>query len=516
MKKHSLAMFFLLILALSLMSVVSASDDMASVEDATLSLSQAGEQIEVFDEECLDEPDDSQSEEIIVSSCSDGEIADYCGPIRASSYDDDFDSLDVFYRFDDAVIEQNDFCPCLGCEADLNQDSFKINNQNMENDLCEIDDSSSCGYKMDNLLTLSYCDSIVNGEYLTIAFDNNDLTAPLCYGNTSPEIIVDCLDSLESLTSSIDGIVEDTELALIQDIVSTGFESGQVMIQASNNYPQNDLDLPLVNALGVSRDFDDDAFICNSINASGKKASFAVGVVNRSSGGLNLESESNQKQPASSQMEQIGIDAVRNALTYFKSQGIDVSKDYSYLYVITSAGYVKLNGQSTDKVLEGILEELGSKFNRNHLMSVDGLSKKDLVIYFIYTNAKHTDYTSYALKYVDSKLHVSSEAKRIGDAMAYSMGIYHRASHESHQSASVSYRPVEAVNSSVNNTNVSANKTHSKSNSSAKNATVSSKDDNISKEFKEDPHRGSPLNILYTLASIVIVTVIFGVGYRKR
>lgn len=433
MKKHSLAMFFLLILALSLMSVVSASDDMTLVEDATLSLSQAGEQIEVFDEECLDEPDDSQSEEVIVSSCSDGEIVEDCGPIRASSYDDDFDSLDIFYLFDDAVVEQNDFCLCLDCEADLNPDSFKINNQNMGNDLCEIDDSS-CGYKMDNLLTLSYCDSIVNGEYLTIAFDNNDLTAPLCYGNTSPEIIVDCLDSLESLTSSIDGIVEDTELALIQDIVSTGFESGQVMIQASNNYPQYDLDLPLVNALGVSRDFDDDAFICNSINASGKKASFAVGVVNRSNCGLNLESESNQKQSASSQMEQIGIDAVRNALTYFKSQGIDVSKDYSYLYVITSAGYVKLNGQSTAKVFEGILEGLWSKFNKNHLMSVDDLSKKDLVIYFIYDNAEHTDYTSYALKYADSKLHLSSEAKRIGDEMAYRMGIYHNPSHESHES----------------------------------------------------------------------------------
>ncbi|WP_405295255.1 hypothetical protein [Methanobrevibacter sp.] len=489
------------------MSVVSASDDCALVEETALSINQVDEQIAVADEECLEELSVSESEDIIVSSCSGGEIVEDYDSISVSGYgNNDQDSFGVYSSHED--------CLCLESGIDLNTDSFKINNLNIERDLCEIDDSS-CGYNKDNLLTLSVCDSIVNDESLTIAFDNNDLTAPLCYGNTSPEIIVDCLDSLESLTSSVDSIVEDTRLASIQDIVSAGLESEHVMIQASNNYPQNDLDLPLVNALGVSRDFDDDAFICKSTNASGKKASFAVGVVNKSNGGLDLESESNQEQLASSQMEQIGIDAVSKALRYFKSQGIDVSKDYSYLYVMTSAGYVELDGQSTDGVLKGILKALGPKFSKKHLISTDDLSKKDLVIYFIYTNTEHTDYNSYALEYDDSQLSVSKDAKRVGDDLAWDMGICHSAGHRTHEPPVVPQRHLEITNSSMNNTNVSK-KNQSKDNSSVIKARMVSKDVNASKEFNEDPHRGSPLNILYTLIAIVMVTVIFGVGYRKR
>lgn len=71
------------------------------------------------------------------------------------------------------------------------------------------------------------------------------------------------------------------------------------------------------------------------------------------------------------QLKQIGVDAANLAKQIFKDQlGIDLEKDDADLAVLTSAGYVYLNGQSTEATWDGIFEVLGSRLSRSTLLPI--------------------------------------------------------------------------------------------------------------------------------------------------
>ncbi len=100
------------------------------------------------------------------------------------------------------------------------------------------------------------------------------------------------------------------------------------------------------------------------------------------------------------QLKEIGSDASKMALNYFKSQGIDVPKDYPTMYVLTSASYVRINGTSTEMVLDGITDVLGSRLSKKTLLPVHTALWKDLVFDFFWVNSTNNkDTLSYSLKY---------------------------------------------------------------------------------------------------------------------
>lgn len=100
------------------------------------------------------------------------------------------------------------------------------------------------------------------------------------------------------------------------------------------------------------------------------------------------------------QLKQIGIDASNMAISYFKSIGINVEKDYSNLFVLTSAGYVRVNGTSSEMVYDGIKEVLGSTLSRKTLLPVHTALWKDLLFDFFWVDANNNKNTaSYSLKY---------------------------------------------------------------------------------------------------------------------
>ena len=127
---------------------------------------------------------------------------------------------------------------------------------------------------------------------------------------------------------------------------------------------------------------------------------------------LNLKLENSKRETRPSQhltkltekqLKQIGIDASNMAIKYFNSIGINIEKDYSRLYVLTSAGYVRINNTSTFMVFDGITQVLGSTLSRKTLLPVHTSLWKDLVFDFFWvdsTNNKNT--ASFSLKYNSS------------------------------------------------------------------------------------------------------------------
>lgn len=100
------------------------------------------------------------------------------------------------------------------------------------------------------------------------------------------------------------------------------------------------------------------------------------------------------------QLKEIGSDASKKALDYFKAQGVTVPKDYPNLFVLTSAGYVRINGTSTEMVFEGINDVLGSRLSKKTLLPVHTALWKDLVFDFFWVNnTNNKDTLSYSLKY---------------------------------------------------------------------------------------------------------------------
>ncbi len=520
MKKHNLIMVFLLILSLSLVGVVSASDNV-TVCDNALPLESCGEnQMEIaVDCEISDVSLDNDDSDIIISS-DDGscdESEDICTRQLDSNYELGYE---ITKDFTDA------------CDIDLNGEVLvisnagisDINNQTTESVLNGIIDASNgyITYEDGNVISLSStADSVYvaffvkNNESFTIALYKNNAN-PLYYGNVGPRISVGHLEKLKlsdvetaSILSVIDGWTnEDSNLLSYKTDTSNGFLGGKDKLQAVKNYP-HEFDLPLVDVLGISRDFDDDAFILEKSNSSDEMASFDVSMVGKS-----------MEEFSSLNLYQIGVDASNDAISYLKSHGVDIPNDYPYLYVLTSAGHVKVDGFKTDKVLDGILDALGPKFNEKHLISVVDPSWKDLVFYFIVV--KNTKYTSYALKYDSDtgKLCESDKAKEHGDNVAKNRGLI-STNHKYYGSSKISHRIVSSVSArdlNQSSINITDKKIPADNKTAEDNVTNISQNNNKSDKIVDVPAKSNanPFNILYTLASILIVCVIFGRNYRKR
>ena len=211
-------------------------------------------------------------------------------------------------------------------------------------------------------------------------------------------------------------------------------------------------------------------------------------------------------------IRQIGINASRKAIEYFKSQGIDVNKDYKNFYVLTSAGHATIDGMSTDDAIDGIIDVFGPKIEGN-LLSIDTPLWEDLVFYFLWVSSSNSDViSSYALEYVSStdQLVESKECRKQGDYMAYLLGLYGK---KPTPKPHVDPQPHKIYPGYVacGDVAVEGNQTN-KTNSTNKSAVV-----NKPKEVKKPlASNGSPYNILYNLAAICMIFAVFGASYSKR
>lgn len=71
------------------------------------------------------------------------------------------------------------------------------------------------------------------------------------------------------------------------------------------------------------------------------------------------------------QLKKIGTDAANLAKQIFKNElGITLEKDDPNLAVLTSAGYVYLNGQTTEATWDGIYDVLGSRLSRSTILPI--------------------------------------------------------------------------------------------------------------------------------------------------
>ncbi|WP_226890891.1 FmdE family protein [Methanothermobacter thermautotrophicus] len=69
-------------------------------------------------------------------------------------------------------------------------------------------------------------------------------------------------------------------------------------------------------------------------------------------------------------IKNIGRLAAEKAVELFQAMGINIERDDYQLFVLTSAGYVRLNGQDTSPVWDGIYEVLGLRLSRKTLLPV--------------------------------------------------------------------------------------------------------------------------------------------------
>ena len=505
MKKHSLAMVFLLILTLCLTSAVSASDD-AVVGDA-----------EVFESQGEMEMDFAQSDEIIedrLELSQEDSMAVYDSEIQSRPIGTDYE---MGYEITDGFFDSCKIDESGDVLAITNAGYLKINDETTENVLNGIMDASNgyITYEDGNLLSLtSNADSVYvaffvkNDDSLTIALYNGS-TTPLYYGNAGPEMSASLLEDLmlesedvASFQSILDAWTngKSDDFSIYESHIPFGLLGEGGKLQASLNYP-HEFDLPPADKLGVSGDFDDDAFILKKSSSSDKMASVAVNMVDKSMG-----------QSQSLNLYDLGVKATEYALNYFKSNDVNIPKDYPYLYVLTSAGHVKVNGKRTDDALEGILDTLGSKFSKKHLKSVDGSSLKDLVFYF--TVVKNTKQVSYALKYDSASDNFIEKTRIIHFGENKNQGSH--SNYKRSHSQLIGDVSALKVNATALNKTSKANVTGQKN--STDNVSNVSKNVNKSEKSVELPAKahGNPFNMLYTLAAILIVCVIFGMGYRKR
>ena len=572
MKKHGFAMVFLLILILCLIGAVSASEDPSVYEvEASVCQSQDYAQVEItedyssdglestvsFSSDEADEVDvgtaastisyssqvssysikeyssNSNVGENISVSSDELSIRDNQDTLYVSSHGELLGaSLDepVSYNldFDDGENQLGyDISNVLGSLLDLNTAGdvievslgiSEINKLAIENVLNEIV-SSSNGYVIngkDNLLDLSSIETglinlvfIKKDKSLTIALNYADKTLHYSAGQ---EISAGLWDRICSLSNGI----------LTQSLGCSEKTSENEIYELA--YHPTEFDLPLENTsyyvLGVPRDSDADAFIWSVDNTSGKRACIGVALVNESIDGLLSQSfnevvlQSQVKDLSYSSLKQIGIDATNKALAYFKSKGIDVEKGYPKLYVLTSASYVKIKGTSTESVIDGISQVLGSKRN---IIPIHTPLWKDLVFYYLWVNnANNRDMLSYALKYDEAtnKLIVSNDVKRQGDDIAYQIGLYDKY-HPGHAHKSIVInKPVEVNSSKVNDTldNITNN---TKKDKNLTNDTVIVE---ISKKVIDDIPKAdlNPFKILVVVFSIAVVYIFFRLSYTKR
>ncbi len=515
----------LLILALSLVTAVSASEDIAGqTEDSSAVISDS--QLGVAD----DASHDNVGTSISVYSAN-------------SAVDDKLQgdsNYQLGYNVTMAADKKLNFKSADDVLVITTAGLTRINNVTTENVLNGILDAAD-GYVSlgkGNLLTLSAIRTdptniafiVKNGDKLTMAFYKNGETTPLYYGNAGPELSAKEWKKLQQLLGNDDaysyisianswanGISKDILMqATYHGHVCTGLISGQAMIQTLLKYypPRGESGLPLENTayyvIGVPGDSDDDAFTWTMDITPGKRAYIGVdtmvdksmtgfirwnstsntglivimsydeakiketfksktglnpdasatndlkyqnwliktlqdnptslvdvlyeldglseddlyyimgqevgkGNVIKSAHGLDMDyilnlslkkatrEEQDAKQVTQltpEQFKQIGVDASNMALDYFKSQGVVVEKDSPNLFALTSASYVRVNGTSSEMVLDGITEVLGSRLSKKTLLPVHASLWKDLVFDFYWINSTNNkDTLSYSLAY---------------------------------------------------------------------------------------------------------------------
>ena len=466
--KHGVIMVFSLILALCLIGVASANENVTDV-------------------------------------CEDTQIYDENIPIDSVDMDEN--------DYNSSFISKN--------EDDVSVTTYSVdNNMNIENSYLNI---NTCNIAVETSKLIKINDktgkNVLNinspNGYVTYN-DGNLLMLPLIERNMTDESLINRINkhgTEKILFSSNDGFSANlwNDDSLITGILSsdtlnkeplnTGFISNQ---NNYNIYPQ--IDLPLEYAsntlLGVSRDFDDNAFIWS--NNPGEKAYLTVDMVNKSTDGV-LDLSLNENV-----IKEIGVNASIKALDYFKSQGINIQKGYPYLYVLTSAGEVKINDTSTESSIDGISEVLGLELNKN-IFPIHNPLWQDLIFYYLWVNSiDNTDICSYALTY-DSGLHVSNDIKKQGDDMAYKMGLYKK--HFPPKNNYYSIVGKKMINKFIYESNVNSTNTTNKTDDNINATVVSNYKENIPNSIA---FSGNPFNLVYTAIAIIILLGIFGAGYSRR
>ena len=476
--KHGVIMVFSLILALCLIGVVSANENVTDVCEDT----------QIYEENIQIDSIDMQ-ENSHDSAISEDEI------IYSPDAENEYNTSEMTCSIDSMI--------------NVNIENLEINTDNIDVEvfkLTKIDDITEKNVLNENIYS-------PNG-YVTYN-DGNLLMLPLIERNLTDESLINRINENRTkkiLFSSNDGFAANlwNDASLITGILSsdtlnkkphdTGFISNQ---NNYNFYPQ--IDLPLEYAsntlLSASRDFDDNAFIWSK--NPGKKAYVTVDMVNKSTDEV-LDLSLNENV-----IKEISVNASIKALNYFKSQGINIQKGYPYLYVLTSAGEVKLNNTSTESAIDGISEVLGLELNKN-IFPIHNPLWQDLIFYYLWVNSiDHTDICSYALTY-DSGLHVSNDIKKQGDHIAYKMGLYEKYfPPQNNYYRIVSKNIINRFINSINSTNTTTNKTDSNNNTTV----VSNYKENIPNSIT---FSGNPFNLVYTAIAVIILLAIFGASYSRR
>ena len=477
--KHGVIMVFSLILALCLIGVASANENVTDVCEDT----------QIYEENIQIDSIDMQ-ENSHDSAISEDEI------IYSPDAENEYNTSEMTCSIDSMI--------------NVNIENLEINTDNIDVEvfkLTKIDDITEKNVLNENIYS-------PNG-YVTYN-DGNLLMLPLIERNLTDESLINRINENRTkkiLFSSNDGFAANlwNDASLITGILSsdtlnkkphdTGFISNQ---NNYNFYPQ--IDLPLEYAsntlLGASRDFDDNAFIWSE--NPGEKAYVTVDMVNKSTDEV-LDLSLNENV-----IKEIGVNASIKALNYFKSQGINIQKGYPYLYVLTSAGEVKLNNTSTESAIDGISEVLGLELNKN-IFPIHNPLWQDLIFYYLWVNSiDNTDICSYALTY-DSGLHVSNDIKKQGDHIAYKMGLYEKYFPPQNNYHKIVGKNIinRFINEFINSTNTTTNKTDSNNNTTV----VSNYKENIPNSIA---FSGNPFNIVYTAIAVIILLAIFGAGYSRR
>lgn len=99
-------------------------------------------------------------------------------------------------------------------------------------------------------------------------------------------------------------------------------------------------------------------------------------------------------------LKSIGIEAANIAIDHFKELNITIEKDMQNFYVLTSAGFVRINNTDTSMVYDGIAEVLGSRLSRATLLPVHTGLWKELVFDFFWLDpTNNTNTASFSLLY---------------------------------------------------------------------------------------------------------------------
>lgn len=444
-------------------------------------------------------------------------------------------------------------------------DSIEIDDVTVENVLNGIVDASNgyVTYGNGNLITLSSLKSdldiaffIRKCESLTMAFYKNGVITSIGSGDVNSEFSVCLWDGLlDMIYSWADGDVKGVSFGENQGHFLSEHVFEQYLVQTLLGC-NNGFETPINNCgelLGALQDTGDDAIVWSFENVSDETALISNSIENESVIGLIMENNNSDNemiaamsydQSNSNEMlkvdnlnpevgktlvkssnaltpediKQIGVDASKLAIAYFKSRGINVKKDYENFYIFTSAGYAKIRGLNTDEAIDGIIQVFGPKIIENIYLVHTSLWK-DLIFYFIWVNsANNEEYISYSLKYVpgEDKLVVDGKSQKQGDKIAYKLDLI---SKKSHHGGHYHYNPyIDTV--SLNDIPISLENLSSKDNTTHKTKSSGVPEKNNTNESLFEPKlpetKVNPYNILYTMASIFMVCAFFGVSYSKR